>query len=189
MENHPDFQSIIEKVINNKMTGREAAKRLKTSEPNFSQYMSRHYPKHKPKHRRKKKERAVSSIILDKDGEPTISVQLGASQSNEEWGTVAWKKMIQNLLTTLTTEPNLNLHEQVKLTRALTDLLKFQFSHIIPEVPQETVQIDESMAKEIIDQVMTDHDDWCPYRSQFIEGKDRKQSDSRLESAKPSLME
>lgn len=189
MESHPDFQKIIEAVINNKMSQREACKILKTTEPNFSQYMSRHYPKHKPKKKRTSRARSESALSVDKEGEAVITVQLGSEQSNLEWGTTAWRKMIQNLTTTLETEANLDLHDQVKISRALIDLLKFQFTHNVPDIPKETVDIDENMAKEIVDKVMKDHDDWCPYRSEFLERKDREQSKARLESAKPSLVE
>jgi hypothetical protein len=172
------------------MTGREASKLLKTTEPNFSQYMSRHYPKHKPKRKSKKKAEVLPQIGLDKSGEPVLNVQLGSKSTNLEIGTVAWKKMMLNLLSTLVTdEKSLDFHEQIKLSRTLTDLLKFEFSHNVPDIPKETVQIDDKMAKELIDQVMKDHDTWCPYRSEFIDRKDKSQSQARMESAEPSLVE
>lgn len=189
MESHPRFSEVIEAVINNQMTQREGAKILQSTEPNFSQYLSRHYPKHKPKAKKKPKKRKGSAFALDKEGEAVITVELGKDQSNLEWGTIAWRKMIQNLVGTLMTESNLGLHDTVKLSRALTDLLKFQFTHNVPDIPKETVDIDEKMAKEIIDKVMSDHDTWCPYRSEFLERKDKEQSKSRLESAEPPLVE
>lgn len=189
MESHPDFQKIIEAVINKRITGREASKRLGTTEPNFSQYMSRHYPKHKPTRKKRVKRKDPLAISIDKEGEPVLNVQLSANQSNLEWGTVAWKKMTQNLVSTLTTEPNLDLNEQLKLSRTLMDLLKFQFSHNVPDIPQETVHLDEEMVKEIVDKVMADHDTWCKYRTEFIQRKDRSQSKSRLESPEPPLVE
>lgn len=171
------------------MTGREAAKLLKTTEPNFSQYMGRHYPKHTPKRKRKSKAKELPAIGIDKEGEPVLNIQLEPTQSNLEWGTIAWKKMVQNMLTTLITDQELSFNQQMKLITTMTNLLKFEFSHNVPDIPKETVQIDDNMAKELIDQVMKDHDEWCPYRSEFIERKDRSQSKSRLESTKPSLME
>ena len=192
MESHPRFQEIIEAVINRQMTQRAASKKLGTSEQNFSQYMSNHYPKHKPKRKTKKsKTVGASSIISSKEGEAVLTISLDDSQSNEEWGTTGWRLMVQNLINTLATTPegDVDIHEQVKLIRALTELLKFQFSHNVPDIQQETVKIDEEMAQELIEKVMKDHDEWCPYRSDFIKDKDREQSKSRLESPKPSLVE
>ena len=191
MESHPEFQKIIEAVINNRMTGRVAAKKLGSTEPNFSQYMSRHYPKHKPKRKTKKRKTiGVPSTISSKEGEAVLTISLDDSQTSEEWGTAGWRLMVQNLISTISAfTPEDDTHELVKLIRALTELLKFQFSHKVPDIPRETVKIDEEMAKEIIDKVMEDHDTWCKYRNDFIKRKDREQVKARLEPTKPSLME
>ena len=191
MESHPEFQKIIEAVINNRMTQRVAAKKLGSTEPNFSQYMSRHYPKHKPKHKsRKRKVIGVPSTISSKEGEAILTISLDDSQTSEEWGTAGWRLMVQNLISNIAAFTiDDDTHELVKLIRALTELLKFQFSHKVPDIPRETVKIDEEMAKEILEKAMKDHDEWCPYRSEFIKRKDREQSKSRLEPSKPSLVE
>lgn len=191
MEDHPDFKLIIEALINKRMSNKEAAKRLGSTEPNLSQYMGRHYPKHKPKRKQKDslKIKDPQAVISSKDGEPSLTIQLEETDSNLEWGTVAWKKMLQNIITTLLTEPDLNINQQIKLIRAAADILKFQFSHTVPDIPRETVHIDDEMAKELVDEVIKDHESWCPYRNEFIKRKDRSQSKSRLELTKPSLME
>lgn len=189
MESLPDFQRIIEAVINHRMTGRAAAKKLKTSEPNFSQYMSRHYPKHKPKRKKRAKEPDPRAIKVGKDGEPAITIQLNSSQSNAEWGTGAWRDILQNLTTTLTTEPDLELNDQLKIAKTLLDLLKFQFSHSVPEISKPQIEIDKRQEKRIIDQVLADHDEWCHYRNQAIARKDKAQSKARLEPAEPPPVE
>lgn len=189
MESHPDFNRIVEAVINKRMTGRAAAKKLHTSEPNFSQYMSRHYPKHKPKRKRRAKEPDPRAIKVGKDGEPAITIELTSAQSNVEWGTSAWRDILQNLTTTLTTEPDLDLNDQLKIAKTLLDLLKFQFSHSVPDISKQTIEIDKKQEKRIIDQVLADHDEWCYYRNQAIERKDKTQDKARLEFAKPPPLE
>ena len=189
MESHPDFHKIINEVINDRMTRREAARLLGSTEPNFSQYMKRHYPKHKPKPKKKKRKSSNTKAVVSSQGEEAaLIVELSNKQNNEEWGTIGWKVMVQNLLTTLTTE-DIDIHETIKLTRALTDLLKFQFSHNVPDVPREIIKIDEEQARKIIDEVMANHDEWCPYRNEFIKRKNTLQSKARFQSAEPSLVE
>ena len=181
IELHPDSQRIIEAVINGRMTGRSAAKKFGTTEANFSQYMSRHYPKHKPKERKRK-----SQSIKRRD-DPALLIRLTDSQSNEEWGSAAWKQNLQSLTMELQRD-NLEVDERVKLSNVLIRQLQFQFEKkdLVPEYEEQEIKLDKKQSEEMIKRILDEHDEWCPFAREAIKETAKQQTKIRLLSKESS---
>lgn len=181
IELHPDISKIIERVSNGVTTKREAAKIVGTSEQNFNQWFNRRY-KHVPKDQ--KKPRRKRSTVPKKEQDPALLIRLVDSQSNEEWGSVAWKRMLQNLTQTLTDEL-LEVDDQVKVANTLLKLLQFQFKEkeFVPEYEEKEFKLDKAQEEELLNRILKDHDEWCPYRREAVKEQDRKQVDVRFLSS------
>jgi len=136
---HPDGAKIAEMVYNKEMTQKRAAEILGCSIPNISLYMKKHFPKHTPdKSKRLKKKPPSPGPESD---EPVLVIKLASDATNLEWGSSAWKLMLQNLTQSLM-DPHLIVEDQVKLMNALIKLLQFQFKEkdLIPEYKALTVE-------------------------------------------------
>ena len=184
IELHPDISKIIAQVSNKIITKREAARIVGTSEQNFNQWFNRRY-KHVPKD--KKKTRRKRSITPKKEDEPALLIRLTGSQSNEEWGAAAWKNSLQSLTMDLQRD-DLEVGERVQLTNTLMKLLQFQFkeTELVPEYEEKEFKLDKAQEEELINRILKDHDEWCPYCREAVKEQTKRQADVRLLSSEPS---
>jgi len=182
---HPDGAKIAEMVYNKEMTQKRAAEILGCSIPNISLYMKKHFPKHTPdKSKRLKKKPPSPGPESD---EPVLVIKLASDATNLEWGSSAWKLMLQNLTQSLM-DPHLIVEDQVKLMNALIKLLQFQFKEkdLIPEYKAQEIKLNESQANDIVEKILNDHDEWCPYRREAVKANADKQSKVRFLSPESS---
>ena len=181
IELHPDISKIIAQVSNKIITKRAAAKIVGTSEQNFNQWYNRRY-KHVPKDKKKpRKKRPVSP----KDAaEPALLIRLAGDQTNEEWGAAAWKNNLQSLTLELQRD-DLEVEGRVKLSNTLIKLLSFQFKEksIIPEYQEQELKLNKAQEEELVNRILKDHDEWCPYCREAVKEQTRKQADVRFLSS------
>lgn len=178
--NHPDGAKVLDLLLTKKITQEKAGKQLGCTKGNISRLLKKYRHVPEPEERKIEEEKGLIEKQLEELG--LLQVQLDTRTPPEKYVAVAWQVILQGLMK-IRDPKLLEPKDFIQISNLIVKMLQFQLKEdMYPDIEREEIKLPEDELNKIVEELMADHDNWCPYRKEFLTGKDKEQKQERLVS-------